>query len=120
MRCFYHQDADAVGTCKHCARGLCLACARQRSGPLACPDRCETAVDAVERLVQGNIRGSQPTAAAAAFPVLFLAAGVAIVIYSRSVAPGTREIVLLVGAFIVVLAMLRAYALWRYWSQRRA
>jgi hypothetical protein len=56
MRCFYHPQADAVGTCKHCHRGLCSGCAAEREGGLACPDRCEAAVDAVNALIRRNVQ----------------------------------------------------------------
>jgi hypothetical protein len=56
MRCFYHAEAEAVGTCKHCHRGLCRACAAERSAGLACRGHCEAAVDAVGRLVSHNIQ----------------------------------------------------------------
>jgi hypothetical protein len=27
MRCFYHHDKEAVGSCKSCGKGLCPECA---------------------------------------------------------------------------------------------
>src|SRR5258708_9043068 len=56
MRCFYHPQADAVGTCKHCHRGLCRDCASEREGGLACRGRCEAAVDAVNALLRRNFQ----------------------------------------------------------------
>ena len=55
MKCFYHPEASAVGTCKHCHRGLCRNCASEREGGLACRGRCEAMVDQVSALVQRNI-----------------------------------------------------------------
>ena len=31
MRCFYHQDKEAVGTCKSCGKGVCAECAIARA-----------------------------------------------------------------------------------------
>jgi len=66
LRCFYHPEKDAVGTCKHCHRGVCAGCAAEREGGLACRGRCETDVDAVNALIAKNIQvvtgSSWPTA----------------------------------------------------------
>ena len=56
MKCFYHPQADAVGLCKHCQRGLCPACACERDGGLACRDRHETQVDQVSALIRRNVQ----------------------------------------------------------------
>jgi hypothetical protein len=56
MKCFYHAAADAVGTCKHCHRGICRDCAAERDGGLACRGRCEGAVDQVNALIARNIQ----------------------------------------------------------------
>ena len=120
MRCFYHPAAEAVGTCKNCARGLCAECAGTRAGSLACPNRCETAVDALDKLIAGNIRASRVSAYAIGVPIFFLASGLAILIYSRSIAaPEARELSFVLGAFITLFALLRGYAVWRFSMQRR-
>lgn len=56
MKCFYHPTVDAVGSCKHCCRGLCVECAAERDGGLACRNRHEATVDAVSTLVERNVR----------------------------------------------------------------
>jgi heme A synthase len=56
MKCFNHPQTDAVGTCKHCQRGLCHECASEREGGLACRGRCEAQVDAVNALIRRNIQ----------------------------------------------------------------
>lgn len=56
MKCFYHPAKDAVGICKHCARGLCLDCVAEREGGLACRNRHEAAVDAVRNLIDQNLK----------------------------------------------------------------
>ncbi len=44
MMCFYHPGRPAVGTCKHCNRGLCTDCAALVDDTLACKDRHELQV----------------------------------------------------------------------------
>ena len=56
MKCFYHPLVDAVGTCKHCSRGLCVDCAAEREGGLACRNKHEAIVDAVSTLIERNVR----------------------------------------------------------------
>ena len=54
MRCFYHPTTDAVAICKNCYRGLCSSCAVDVANGMACRDRCESEVQALDRLVQSN------------------------------------------------------------------
>ena len=56
MRCFYHEDKEAVGTCKSCGRGVCRECAVELSKGLACSGRCEADAQAVIRLIDQNIQ----------------------------------------------------------------
>ncbi len=44
MMCYYHPARPAVGTCKHCNRGLCVECAVLVDDTLACKDRHELQV----------------------------------------------------------------------------
>ncbi|HEY4221080.1 MAG TPA: hypothetical protein VGO62_07050 [Myxococcota bacterium] len=39
-----HSDADAVGVCRACGKGLCHACAVDMGSGLACASSCEVAV----------------------------------------------------------------------------
>jgi hypothetical protein len=56
MRCYTHTDADAIGTCKSCQRGLCTRCAVDVEPGLACRDKCETAVRELNRLTDWSVR----------------------------------------------------------------
>ena len=44
MRCFVHQDRDAIGSCKACSRGLCPECATTLPYGLACRNSHEDLV----------------------------------------------------------------------------
>jgi hypothetical protein len=50
MRCFYHQDQVAVGSCKACGKGLCPACAVDLEYGLACRGKHEARAEALEQL----------------------------------------------------------------------
>ena len=61
MHCFYHQDREAVGTCKSCGKGLCPECAVDLTRGLACRGRCEADVRALIQLIEHHIQ-IQPAA----------------------------------------------------------
>ena len=48
MNCYYHPNQPAVGLCKHCQRGVCIACAADVDGSLACKERHEEQVRALD------------------------------------------------------------------------
>ena len=62
MKCFYHDDREAVGACKSCGKGLCRDCAVELKKGLACKGRCEADVQAVIDLVERSILVSPATA----------------------------------------------------------
>jgi hypothetical protein len=64
MRCFYHKDKDAVGSCKSCGKGLCVECAVDLGKGLACRGRCEESARAIIELVDRNIQLSTTPAKA--------------------------------------------------------
>jgi hypothetical protein len=85
MRCFYHHDVEAVATCKNCGRGLCPGCAVDVGNGLACPNRCEEEVRALNRVIARNKTAYQKTSGAyvriavfyALVGLVFLGAGLA-------------------------------------------
>lgn len=59
MICFYHPDKSAVGLCKYCLRGLCSDCAASVDDSLACMNRHEGQVRALEETANQNILKSR-------------------------------------------------------------
>ena len=55
MVCYYHPSRQAVGICKHCQRGLCTDCVEEVDDILACKNRCEGKVHAINQLVERNL-----------------------------------------------------------------
>ncbi len=64
MNCFYHPASPAIGLCKHCQRGLCSECAAIVDDVLACKDRHEEQVRALEQLTARNLFQSKRVASA--------------------------------------------------------
>ena len=48
MKCFQHREADAIGTCRNCSRGLCPECVAVGAA-LTCKGRCEGEWGVVDR-----------------------------------------------------------------------
>lgn len=63
MKCFFHQDRDAVGICKSCERGLCSKCAVDLHRGLACKGRCEDDAKALIEFIQSNVRSAPKVSA---------------------------------------------------------
>ena len=55
MKCFYHHDKDAVGTCRSCDKGLCPDCAVDLTEGLACRSRCEASVRSLIAVRQESV-----------------------------------------------------------------
>ncbi len=56
MRCFYHEDREAVGSCKSCGKGVCRDCAVDLIKGLACRGHCEADAQALIQLIDRNIQ----------------------------------------------------------------
>ena len=54
MKCYYHQDSDAIGLCKACSKGVCVQCAIDAGGGLACRGSCEETVRSINALISGS------------------------------------------------------------------
>ena len=64
MKCYYHTSVDAVAICKNCSRGVCQECAAEVGNGIACKSRCETEVEAINRMISRNKTAYQRTRAA--------------------------------------------------------
>ncbi len=98
MNCFHHPTVVAVGICKNCHRGLCSDCAAPAPNGLACRGRCETEVEALDRIVQRSKTAHAKAAGLYQRGAYVLAAfGVACVAYGV-LSPGASTFFLLMGA----------------------
>ena len=51
MKCFVHNEIDAIGICKRCNKGLCSECAVDLGKGLACKGPCE---NDVQKLIEAE------------------------------------------------------------------
>lgn len=63
MNCYYHPSQPAVGICKHCQRGVCVDCAALADDSIACKDRHEEEVHALNQMMERNLLASARTGA---------------------------------------------------------
>ena len=107
MRCFYHQDKEAVGTCKLCGKGVCPECAVDLTKGLACRGRCETDAQAIIQLIDRNIQlSANPTKAQLVVPPASQRAGQSTDYIASQLTSHIRETLYLhwmLGIFCVVV-----------------
>jgi hypothetical protein len=119
MRCFYHDDREAVGTCKSCGKGLCRECAVDLTKGLACRGHCEADAQAVIQLIDRNIQVS-PDAARMVRRSRGLNSGVAIfyiLLGGLSLAGGIRDERLsffsILGVAMIIFGIYLLVSLWK-------
>ncbi len=121
MKCFYHRDADAVGVCKACNKGLCDTCAVDVGGGLACRESCVDQVRRINELVQRNIRISPTSEAllakqasgyliAGAFAIV---AGSVFAVIALNMEGVFRTGMAGIGVLVVLLGLRQAWLGWR-------
>lgn len=64
MKCFYHHAVDAVAICKNCNRGICSDCCSELLNGVACKNRCEAEVEAINYLIDRNKTSYQKVSSA--------------------------------------------------------
>lgn len=64
MKCYNHPESDAVAICKNCQRALCMNCAVDVINGMACKDKCESEVKAINELFIRGKTAYQKTSSA--------------------------------------------------------
>jgi len=54
MKCYSHNDRDAIGVCKACSKGVCSECAYDTGNGLACKETCIEEVQAINEIISRN------------------------------------------------------------------
>jgi hypothetical protein len=116
VRCYYHRDVEAIGTCRSCNRGLCDACLAEVGKACACRDRCEADVAVLHAILDRHDVAVASSArllrVAALLCVLFAAV---FVLLSRQVPSRVTLWLLLPAAFVLLLgAALLVFTARRY------
>jgi hypothetical protein len=59
MKCYNHQNVDAVGVCKNCRKGICHDCLTDVGNGIACTDSCITEVTDINRKLMRQRNGAK-------------------------------------------------------------
>lgn len=121
MKCFYHNSADAVAVCKNCNRGICLECAAEVSNGVACKNRCEIEVEAVNQLINRNKTAYQKTSSAySRNALIFLLLGILFLGYSgiNQTVNSSFDWFLLLGGIIFLIGAVFYFSLGRKYSHK--
>ena len=102
MKCFYHNDMDAVGICKSCKKGLCIDCAVDLGKGLACKNYCEEDVKRLIDISQDNIQYVSNTSK--------------ILRSSKTVGPTTSKIFIAFGIISIIVSILPGMPFIPYFS----
>lgn len=54
MKCFNHSNADAVGVCKVCSKGICTDCLTDTGSGITCKTMCEEEAAAINKILEYN------------------------------------------------------------------
>ena len=117
MRCFDHQESEAVAVCKHCGKGLCPDCLIERQGIVSCNGLCERQVAmqlyVLEKSVQAYRGAAWTYKALTAICLLLMPAamlvGVFIALNSRLVATKEGFAVMMTAFAVSGICLLLAF-----------
>lgn len=56
MKCYNHNEKDAIAICKSCGKGLCSSCLTELPYGIACKNKCEDRVNLVNKITDNNIK----------------------------------------------------------------
>jgi hypothetical protein len=116
MNCYTHNDAPAIGICKHCNKGICLSCCADTGAGLACRASCVEEVEGLNRLIHRN---KQTTAFqrrnAYLFPAFFGLSGLLFFIFGIT-SEGRAGFAAVMGVGFMLFAVVYAYIVSRWVS----
>jgi hypothetical protein len=106
LRCFYHPEAEAIGVCRNCGKGLCGGCAVDLGDGLACRDRCEAKAQALINYSNASLAWRSNSLVSA---ILLALIGIGVLIYGAFVEVGADPpvfVLAVMGAFLLAWAIL--------------
>jgi hypothetical protein len=106
MHCFNHKNAEAIGLCKHCSKGLCDECAADLGHGLACKGIHEEQVEAVNMIIEKNTKvyaaAPQNTVIA---PIFYLFMGIVFASFGYQSRDGFSSLSFVMGVGFIVFAV---------------
>ena len=103
VKCFTHQDREALAVCIQCGRAVCLACVKNTTtNRVVCSNNCEAGLTESERLIQ-LIKNKTLSQNKVSAMIYFLVGAIALVFTFIPLASGNWPLVLWTGPFGVAM-----------------
>ena len=102
MRCFVHQDREAVGTCRACNKGLCPACVNDLGHSISCRGDCERKAHTLNaQVAQSAVVFSTQRRNRFFGPAFFVAMGVGFILFASDGKWGLNLGTVMGGGFVL-------------------
>ena len=106
MLCFNHPERQAVGTCKACHRGICQECMTDLGHGIACKDKHEQQVEALEKIVRQSEKISSITPKTRnAAPLFYGFMGIVFAGFGLLKGRGVTDFTFILGAGFIVFGV---------------
>lgn len=107
MKCYQHHDKSAIGTCKHCCKGLCPDCAADTGNGLACHEH-KQAVNAVNKLIDTNLKAGEDAPINALIgPIFNIIMGAGFIVTAFLIARKTQPFLMFLGSVFVLFGVIQ-------------
>ncbi|WP_157111123.1 hypothetical protein [Candidatus Nucleicultrix amoebiphila] len=110
MTCFNHSKKDSVGSCKSCGRALCHACIAPGLDSIACKNRCENQVQALDGFLNKAVMNKYSTTVVGQAAVTVMMAGLSVLFWNLEL-PGF-------AVFLLVLTVILGFNTYRYYNKK--
>jgi hypothetical protein len=115
MRCFVHQNVEAVGICRGCSKGLCSACVVDLGHSISCRGNCEDKANTLNaQVAQSAVVLKTQSRNRFFLPAFLIVMGAALVVFASNGKPGLNLGTLMGGTFIafglVLIVLVQRYA----------
>ncbi len=116
MKCFNHNENEAVAICKSCSKGLCKECLTEINQSIACTSTCIESVKQLDFLITKSMK-SYKTTSFAYYKNAFLYGcfGIVFLLYGL-VTNGSSSFLTILGAVFLMGAM---FSLWTAYKFKR-
>jgi hypothetical protein len=106
LKCYEHPEAEAVGLCKSCQKGVCRACAVDTGNGLACGQPCAERVRGINELVDRNVTVSRVNKRATwLWPAFYIAMGALFAVLPFVMGLGKDPILIAMGAIFMAVGI---------------
>lgn len=119
MHCFVHQDRDAVGLCKACAKGLCPDCAVDLGHGLACKGIHEDMVTMYNSIIAKNARVHSTNGKSwVVVPAFFALSGIGFVVFGTFAPDRLQWFLFAFGGLCFAFGLFCGYYNYRAFAQK--